>query len=82
RVSMNKKYLKVDLGNGCEKFSLKTHLNNIWKSVHSIENDIEYGVFDKLHLSDSSLSRLQSEVIDTYRIISIKKRLTKRKIRK
>ncbi|CAG8596363.1 1174_t:CDS:2, partial [Diversispora eburnea] len=56
RVSKNKKYPKVDLGNGCEKLSLKTHLNNIWKSVYSIENDIEYGVFDKLRIIDYELS--------------------------
>src|SRR5439155_3457493 len=51
RASKNKKYPKVgskshcsaiDLGDGCGKLSIKTHLNNIWNSVHSIENDIEY----------------------------------------
>ncbi|CAG8667675.1 10428_t:CDS:2, partial [Paraglomus occultum] len=40
RASKIKKYPKVDLGDGCGKLSIKTHLNNIWKSVHSIENDI------------------------------------------
>ncbi|CAG8671977.1 11248_t:CDS:1, partial [Acaulospora colombiana] len=38
-----KKYPKIDLGDGGGNLSIKTHLNNIWKSVHSIENDIEYG---------------------------------------
>ena len=49
-VTKNKKYPKVDLGDGCGKLSIKTHLNNIWKSVHSIENDIEYGnkYFEKI----------------------------------
>ncbi|CAG8618014.1 10356_t:CDS:2, partial [Diversispora eburnea] len=56
RVSKNKKYPKVDLGDGCGKLSLKTHLNNIWKSVHSIENDIEYGVFEKLRIIKYELS--------------------------
>ncbi|CAG8666303.1 17253_t:CDS:1, partial [Acaulospora morrowiae] len=36
-----KNYPKVDLGDGGGNLSIKTHLNNIWKSVHSIENDIE-----------------------------------------
>ncbi|CAG8608997.1 7992_t:CDS:2, partial [Diversispora eburnea] len=58
RASKNKKYPKVDLGDGCGKLSLKTHLNNIWKSVHSIENDIEYGIFEKLHIIEYELSCL------------------------
>ncbi|CAG8623260.1 342_t:CDS:2 [Diversispora eburnea] len=55
RVSKNKKYPKVDLGDGCEKLSLKTHLNNIWKSVHSIENDTYYGIFKRLSNIENEL---------------------------
>src|SRR5438128_9114771 len=55
RASKNKKYPKVDLGDGCGKLSIKTHLNNIWKSVHYIENDIEYGIFVKLHNIENEL---------------------------
>jgi hypothetical protein len=32
------------------------HLNNIWKSVHSIENDIEYRIFEKLCIIEYELS--------------------------
>ena len=35
---------------------IKTHLDNIWKSVHSIENDIEYGIFEKLRIIEYELS--------------------------
>ncbi|CAG8650072.1 2656_t:CDS:1, partial [Diversispora eburnea] len=56
RASKNKKYPKVDLGDRCKKLSIKMHLNNIWKSVHSIENDIEYGVFEKLRIIEYELS--------------------------
>ena len=38
------------------KLSIKTHLNNIWKSVHSIENDIEYRIFEKLCIIEYELS--------------------------
>ncbi|CAG8633268.1 322_t:CDS:2, partial [Diversispora eburnea] len=55
RASKNKKYHKVDLGDRCEKFSLKTHLNNIWKSVHSIEDDIYYGIFKRLSNIENEL---------------------------
>ena len=55
-ATKNKKYPKVDLGDGCGNLSIKTHLNNIWKSVHSIENDIEYGVFEKLRIIEYELS--------------------------
>ncbi|CAG8636396.1 2347_t:CDS:2, partial [Diversispora eburnea] len=55
RVSKNKKYPKVDLGDGCGKLSLKTYLNNIWKSVHSIENDIYYGIFKRLSNIENEL---------------------------
>ncbi|CAG8634264.1 1244_t:CDS:1 [Diversispora eburnea] len=55
RASKNKKYPKVDLGDGCGKFSLKTHLNNIWKSVHFIENDIYYGIFKRLFNIENEL---------------------------
>jgi len=51
-----KKYPKIDLSDGGGKLSIKTHLNNIWKSVHSIENDIEYGVFEKLRIIEYELS--------------------------
>nr|CAG8637708.1 15071_t:CDS:1 [Entrophospora candida] len=56
RVSKIKKYPMIDLGDGCGKLSIKTHLNNIWKSVHSIENDIEHGVFEKLRIIEYELS--------------------------
>ncbi|CAG8644112.1 9617_t:CDS:1, partial [Diversispora eburnea] len=56
RASKNKKYPKVDLGDGCGKLSIKTHLNNIWKSVHSIEDDIEYRIFEKLCIIEYELS--------------------------
>ncbi|CAG8657018.1 7457_t:CDS:2, partial [Diversispora eburnea] len=55
RASKNKKYPKVDLGDGCEKLSLKTHLNNIWKSVHSIEDDTYYGIFKRLFNIENEL---------------------------
>ncbi|CAG8593854.1 8804_t:CDS:2, partial [Diversispora eburnea] len=35
RASKNKKYSKVDLGDGCGKLSIKMYLNNIWKSTDS-----------------------------------------------
>ncbi|CAG8542086.1 10076_t:CDS:2 [Paraglomus occultum] len=56
KATKNKKYPKVDLGDGCGNLSIKTHLNNIWKSVHSIENDIEYGIFEKLCIIEYELS--------------------------
>ncbi|CAG8581400.1 8541_t:CDS:1, partial [Paraglomus occultum] len=56
RASKIKKYPKVDLGDGCGRLSIKTHLNNIWKSVYSIENDIEYGIFEKLRIIECELS--------------------------
>ena len=56
RATKNKKFPKVDLGDGCGKLLIKTHLNNIWKSVHSIENDIEYGIFEKLCIIEYELS--------------------------
>ena len=64
-ATKNKKYPKagskshcsaIDLGDGCGKLSIKTHLNNIWKSVHSIENYIEYGIFEKLRIIEYELS--------------------------
>ncbi|CAG8437756.1 1703_t:CDS:2, partial [Acaulospora colombiana] len=55
-ASKIKKYPKVDLDDGCGKLSIKTHLNNIWKSVHSIENNIEYGIFEKLRIIEYELS--------------------------
>ncbi|CAG8556128.1 275_t:CDS:1, partial [Paraglomus occultum] len=55
RVSKIKKYPKIDLGDGCGKLSIKTHLNNIWKSVHFIENDIEYEIFEKLRIIEYEL---------------------------
>ncbi|CAG8578221.1 1619_t:CDS:1 [Diversispora eburnea] len=61
RASKNKKYPKVDLGDGYGKLSLKTYLNNIWKSVHSIENDIEYGIFKKLRIIEYKLSCINKE---------------------
>src|SRR2546421_7533434 len=47
-ASKIKKYPKIDLGDGGGNLSIKTHLNNIWKSVHSIEDDIYYGIFKRL----------------------------------
>ncbi|CAG8601083.1 11567_t:CDS:2, partial [Diversispora eburnea] len=55
RVSKNKKYPKVDLGDRCGKLSLKIYLNNIWKSVHSIEDDIYYGIFKRLFNIENEL---------------------------
>ncbi|CAG8840410.1 44968_t:CDS:1, partial [Gigaspora margarita] len=57
-ATKNKKYPKVNLGDGCGNLSIKMHLNNIWKSVHFIENDIEYGIFEKLHIIEYKLSYL------------------------
>nr|CAG8446639.1 4440_t:CDS:2 [Entrophospora candida] len=51
-----KKYPKVDLGDGSGNLSIKTHLNNIWRLVHSIENDIEYRIFEKLCIIEYELS--------------------------
>ncbi|CAG8591035.1 227_t:CDS:2, partial [Diversispora eburnea] len=73
RASKNKKYSKVDLDDGCGKLSLKMYLNNIRKSVYSIENNIEYGVFDKLRIikyelsciNKSKLSWVKSDSSDT-----------------
>ncbi|CAG8617827.1 9388_t:CDS:1 [Diversispora eburnea] len=55
RASKNKKYSKVDLGDGCRKLSLKTYLNYIWKSVHFIEDDIYYGIFKRLSNIENEL---------------------------
>ncbi|CAG8656496.1 11217_t:CDS:2, partial [Diversispora eburnea] len=55
-TTKNKKYPKVDLGDGGGNLSIKTHLNNIWKSVHSTKNDIEYGIFEKLRIIEYELS--------------------------
>src|SRR6266542_6511079 len=55
RASKIKIYPKVDLGDECGKLSIKMHLNNIWKSVHSTENDIEYGIFVKLRNIENEL---------------------------
>ena len=55
KATKNKKYPKVDLGDGCGKLSIKTHLNNIWKSVHSIEDDIYYGIFKRLSNIENEL---------------------------
>ena len=54
-ASKIKKYPKVDLGDGCGNLSIKTHLNNIWKSVHSIEDDIYYGIFKRLSNIENEL---------------------------
>ncbi|CAG8755171.1 19071_t:CDS:1, partial [Dentiscutata erythropus] len=55
RASKNKKYPKVDLSDGCGKLSIKTYFNNIWKSVHSIENDIYYEIFKRLSNIENEL---------------------------
>ncbi|CAJ0924801.1 3420_t:CDS:2 [Entrophospora sp. SA101] len=54
-ASKIKKYPKVDLGDGCGNLSIKTHLNNIWKSIHSIEDDIYYGIFKRLSNIENEL---------------------------
>jgi len=54
-VTKNKKYPKVDLDDGGGNLSIKTHLNNIWKSVHSIENDTYYGIFKRLSNIENEL---------------------------
>ncbi|RHZ89332.1 hypothetical protein Glove_16g107 [Diversispora epigaea] len=54
-ASKNKKYPKVDLSDRCGKLSIKTHLNNIWKSVHFIEDDIYYGIFKRLSNIENEL---------------------------
>ncbi|RHZ80846.1 hypothetical protein Glove_131g92 [Diversispora epigaea] len=56
RISKIKKYPKIDLGNGGGNLLIKIHLNNIWKSVYSIENDIEYRIFEKLCIIEYELS--------------------------
>ncbi|CAG8734793.1 28707_t:CDS:2, partial [Racocetra persica] len=62
-----------DLGDGCGNLTIKTHLNNIWKSVHSIENDIE---------TNSSSSDSESTGSDWYDLDPIKFRKNRVHIKK
>ncbi|CAG8438888.1 9105_t:CDS:2 [Cetraspora pellucida] len=88
RAGKIKKYPKIDLSDGGEKLSIKTHLNNIWKSVYSIENDIEYGVFEKLRIIDSDSESMDSDWYDLDQInprknhVHVKKKKVVSSIRK
>jgi len=57
RANKSMKYPKVDLGHGDGKLSIETHLNNIWKSIDSVEINI-MNIGEKL-IEDQILERLK-----------------------
>ena len=50
------KYPKVDLGDGGGKLSIKTHLNNIWQKIYSLENSVD-NMYES-HIEDQILERI------------------------